>query len=241
MNPASATNQRAGFTLVELLLALVLGALVSAVLALLVHGLLVAGEGQSRRLQGPFAARAALRAMSRELACAFPPPVAELVPMQLTTSTEPGKPDVWLSFYAPVPAEPRSAHFYDVEQVSYAVQADGQGDRELLRISVPCSGPRINAPATNLLLRGRFTLAVEALANGAALLEWPPPASGNDKPGLPTSVRLSIALPDEDPIRTEVLVQTSVGILSPIEREPAEPGPPGGQQPPPPPPPQPPP
>lgn len=238
MNPAPAKAQRAGFTLVELLLALVLGAVVAAVLAFLVHGLLAAGEGQSRRLQGTFAARAALRAMSRELACAFPPPVTDLVPLQLATSTEPGQPDVWLSFYAPVPAEPRSGNFYDIEQVSYAVQADGQGTRELLRVSAPCSGPRTNAPVTNLLLRGRFTLAVEALANGAALLEWPPPISGDERPGLPTSVRLSISLPDEDPIRTEVLVQAAVGIRSPVEREPTEPGESDGNRPPPPPPPQ---
>ncbi|MGD9781557.1 MAG: prepilin-type N-terminal cleavage/methylation domain-containing protein [Kiritimatiellia bacterium] len=233
MHPAPAKIRCAGFTLVELLLALVLGALVAAILALLAHGLLFAGEAQSRRLQGPFAARAALRAMSRELACAFPPPVADLVPLQLATSTEPGQPDVWLSFYAPVPAEPRSARFYDVEQVSYAVRADGQGVRELLRVSAPCSGPRTNAPATNLLLRGRFTLAVEALAGGVALPEWPPPISGDDKPGLPTSVRLSLAFPGEDPIRTETLVQAASGIRSPIEREPAGPNESGPPPPPP--------
>ena len=233
MNPAPAKSRSAGFTLVELLLAVVLGALVAAILALLAHGLLFAGEAQSRRLQGPFAARAALRAMSRELACAFAPPVADLVPMQLATSKEPGQPDVWLSFYAPVPAEPRAARFYAIEQVSYAVRADGQGVRELLRISAPCSGPRTNAPATNLLLRGRFTLAVEALSGDAALPAWPPPVSGDDKPGLPTSVRLSLAYPGEDPIRTEVLVQTASGFRCPIERKPAGPGEAGPPPPPP--------
>ena len=41
-----------GFTFVELLLALALGALVAAILGTLVHGLFTAGEGQAGRLRG---------------------------------------------------------------------------------------------------------------------------------------------------------------------------------------------
>ena len=220
MHPDPNNAPRAGFTLVELLLALALGVLVAAILAALIHGLLAAGDGQSARLRGPVAARAALRTLSREISCAFAPPVEDLAPMQLSTSTEPGKPEVLLAFYVPVPAEPAFAQRYDIVQVTYQVRQAGDGLRELLRISVPCSGPLTNAPSTNQLLSGRFTLAIEALTNGAARAEWPPPKT--EKPVLPPSLRLSLSQPGEESLRAEVLVQAANGIRSSVERK--EPG-----------------
>lgn len=207
--------------MVELLLAMALGVLVAGILAALIHGLLSAGEVQSARASGPVAARAAIRALSREIACAFAPPVQDLVPMKLSTSTEPGQPEVQLAFYAPVPIGPWTSHSYDIEQVTYTVLQTGDGLHELQRISAPCSGPFTNAPVTNRLLTGRFTLAIEAVTNDTAHAEWPLPKT--DNPVLPTSMRLSLTQPGEAPLRTEVLIQTATGIHSPIERKPAEP------------------
>lgn len=207
--------------MVELLLAIALGALVAGILAALIHGLLSAGAGQSIRAQDA-AVRAALRALSREIACAYAPPVENLAPLKLSTSTEVGKPEVVLAFYAPVlSAEDSLPQGYDVEQITYEVVPVGSGRRELQRISVPCSGPLTNAPQTNRLLNGRFSLAIEAVTNGTALAEWPPPQAS--KPGLPTSLRLSLALPGKPPAQTEVLIQTATGIRSPIERKTAAP------------------
>lgn len=217
MNPAPSGARRTGFTFVELLLALALGALVAAILAALVHGLLVAGAGQAGRSRGPFAARAALRALSREIACAYAPPVQDLVPLRLATSTEPDRPDVRLSFYAPVPARPRVLDAYDIELISYEVVRTERGRRELRRISVPCSGPATNAPVTNRLFEGRFTLAIAALTNAVPQAEWPPPRL--DKPGLPSSLRLTLAVEGQTPVETEVLIQSALGIRSPVERK----------------------
>ena len=208
-----------GFTFVELLLALALGALVAAILGLLVHGLFAAGEGQSGRLRGPYAARAALRHLSRELACAFAPPAEGLPPLQLAVSTEVGRPETVLSFYVPGPG-PLG---YDVERVTYEIAPTRGPRREWRRISAPCSGPRTNAPATNVLFEGQFALAVEVLADGAAHAVWPPP-KGEPPPGLPASLRLTLALPGQEPWQTEVLIQAATGIRCPIERvESAEP------------------
>jgi prepilin-type N-terminal cleavage/methylation domain-containing protein len=204
----------AGFTFVELLLALALGALVAAILGTLVHGLLAAGEGQSDRLRGPFAARAALRGLARELACAFAPPVENLPPLRLAASTEVGRPETALSFYVPVPG-PLG---YDVEQVTYEIAPTRGPRREWRRISVPCSGPHTNAPVTNVLYEGRFALTVEVLVDGAAQAVWPPPE--NDPPaGLPASVRLTLAVPGQEPRQTEVLIQAATGIRCPVERD----------------------
>ena len=216
MKMAPPSLRRAGFTLVELLLAMTLAILVAGILAALLRGLLEAGDGQSARIRGPVASRAAVQHLARELACAFAPPVKDLVPLRLATSTEPGKPEVRLDFYAPVPA-PLG---YDIEQVAYEVERTADGSRELRRISTPCSGPFTNAPVTNLLLRGGFSMAIEAVTNDIARADWPPPGDGAAH--LPTSLRLALDRPGEASIRTEVLLQTATGIRSPVERKPAE-------------------
>lgn len=214
MSRASPSNRPSGFTFVELLLALALGALVAAILGGLVHGLFTAGHSQTARLRGPFAAQAALRTLSREISCAFAPPVENLAPLQLSASTEIGQPEVVLAFYVPVPA-PLG---YDVEQVTYEVAPTRGPFRELRRVSVPCSGPFTNAPVTNLLFEGRFALAIEAMTNGTACAAWPP-AQTPDKPTLPASLRLTLSLDGQEPLRTEVLIQAATGIRSPLDRK----------------------
>ena len=203
----------AGFTFVELLLALALGALVAAILGTLVHGLFAAGEGQSGRLRGPFAARAALRLLSRELACAYAPPTEDVPPLQLSVSTEVGQPETVLSFYVPVPG----SLGYDVEQVTYEIAPARGAQREWRRISAPCSGPFADAPVTNVLFTGPFALTVEILSEEVAHPVWPPP-QGETKPGLPPSARLTLALPGQKPQQTEVLIQAATGIRCPVER-----------------------
>lgn len=223
MHPLPPSLRRCGFTLVELLLAMALGVLVAAILALLLRGLLTAGEGQSARLQGPFAARAALRTLSREVACAFAPPVKDLVPLELSSSTEPGKPQVRLAFYSPLP-RPDFPDAYDIHHVAYEVHAVDQGLRELRRIAAPCSGPYTNAPATNLLLQGHFSLSIAAITNETPVAEWPPPATDAATPALPASLRLSLDLRGQDaPYQTDVLIQAAIGVRSPVERAPSAP------------------
>jgi len=201
--------------MVELLLALALGALVAGILGALIHGLLTAENGQTSRIKGPYAARAAVRALSQEITCAYAPPVKDLDPLQLSTSTEPGKPALLLSFYVPIPGQIGA----DVEQVSYAVQRLEDNQRELQRISAPCAGPYTNAPVTNRLLTGQFTLTVEAMEEEETLSEWPPAQATETT--LPTSMRLVLTLAGQAPIETEVLIQAAIGISSPVEREPA--------------------
>lgn len=218
MNPPRAIRPRQGFTLVELLLAVALSALVAAILAMLLRGLLMAGDGQAARLRGPFGARSAIRTLSREVSCAFHPPVQDLVPLTLSTSTEPGKPQVRLAFYAPaLPPSPAYPGAYDIHQVAYEVHALGSGRRELRRIASPCSGPFTNRLTTNRIFAGPFTLAIAAVSNDTPHAEWPPP--GETQPALPASLLLSLQWKDQpDPFETEVLIQTAHGIRSPVER-----------------------
>lgn len=213
MSQASPRIRFSGFTFVELLLALALGALVAAILGTLTHGLFAAGQGQSGRLRGPFAARAALRTLSRELACAYAPPVEGVPPLQLSVSTEVGQPETVLSFFAPVPG-PLG---YRVEQITYEIAPGRGAHREWRRISAPCTGPLADAPVTNVLFVGSFALTVEILAEAVAHPVWPPPR-GETKPGLPPSARLTLTLPGQSPQQTEVLIQAATGLRCPIER-----------------------
>lgn len=215
-----------GFTFVELLLALALGVLVLATLGLLLRSLFVSGEMQAERLGGPFAARRALRSLSREISCAFAPPAENVVPLSLSSSTEPGKPALLLSFYLPVPS-PDFPGAYDVHRVEYRVVSAEPGKRDFLRISSPCSGPATNAPSTNLIFRGRFSLSAEVSDDGKSHPQWPPA----DEPaaGLPDSVALSLLLHGRDePMQTEALVHSASVVRSPVERPRTE-TPPGDQ------------
>ena len=220
MEAASSNSNSKGFTFVELLLALALGALIAGVLAALVHGLISSGARQDQRMNGPFHTRAAIRIMARELACAFSPPVKNLPPLTLATSTEPGKPAVAISFYAPVPAPPPPLQNYELEHITYEVRTGADGQQQLNRISVACSGPGTNTPATNLMLEGRFTLAIEAVTNGTARTEWPPATAA--EPELPAAVRLTLQAPGAAVVQTEALIQSGQVIVSPVERPPVE-------------------
>jgi hypothetical protein len=142
-----------------LLLALALGVLVAATLAALIRGLLAGGEGQAARFQGPVAARAAMRDLSRDIACAFAPPIENLAPLTLKPVSDDGKSGVELSFFvSTVMADSFMGLGYDIEQVTYRLARGVDGRSEILRISAPCSGPATNAPVTNRLLAGRFDL-----------------------------------------------------------------------------------
>ena len=229
MRPLARNARLAGFTFVELLLALALGTLAAATVALLLRAMLASGSVQTERLGGSFAARAALRTLSRDVSCAFAPPVKGLPPLRLETSTEPGKPSVRLEFYVPVLEDESFPGAYDVHAVAYEVRASSHGRSDFLRISAPCSGPYTNAPVTNLLFHGRFSLAAEIVDGEKRHSKWPPPEE--PAAALPSAIRLSLSLRGENqPLVTEALIQAAASIRSPVERkrveDPAEQHPP---------------
>ena len=223
--------RRGGFTLVELLLAVALGALVALILGSLLHGLIRSDRLQTRHLEGPVAARNALLRLARETACAFPPPDSQITPLTLELPTDWGEPELRLAFYLPVSSRnPRLPGFYGIEQVVYEVRTlEGSGNaaiRELVRISSPCAGPGATDRRKATLLRGPFRLAVRVpdAASGTQVPEdmaetWPPEAKeGNKQPPLPTSLWFSIRLPGQAPIETETLVHCAQVLASPQGR-----------------------
>lgn len=214
-----------GFTLVELLLAMALGALVALVLGLLVQGLFTAGGSQTERLQGPVAARRVLLEVSRDLAVAFAPPDPDITPLQIVTSFEPGQPEVQVIGYVPVAAGSPLPLGYDIHRIAYEVHRVGDNRRELRRIRAPVSGPYADLPATNVLLRGRFEMELAPVVDGEVYDEWPPPGR-TEPPALPPSIRISLTWDGQAPMVTETLIQAATGVRSSVERPgvDAEPG-----------------
>lgn len=229
--------RRDAFTLVELLLAVALGAMVAAILGALLHGLILGDRAQTRLLEGPVAARAVLLRLSRETASAFAPPDADITPLELARSADWGEPELRLGFYLPVPSRaPYLPGFHGVEHVAYELRpVSGEpGVKELLRRSVPCAGPRTNDVQTAVLLRGPFRLDVrvpDAEDPGAEMAEeWPPEdpdATPDVQPPLPPSLWFSLRWGDETAIETESLVQCA----HPLERPEGEGKPAGGEAP----------
>lgn len=224
--------RRDAFTLVELLLAVVLGAMAALILAAILHGLVQGDRAQTRHLEGPVAARSALLRLARETSCAFAPPDPEITPLTLERPTDWGEPELRLSFYLPVPSRtPGLLGFYGVERVTYEVRPvpDTAGRRALVRLSVPCAGPFTNDVQETTLFRGPFHLAVRVPdpSNPANPLPetWPPAEGGNkdstEQPPLPPSLWFSLALPGQSPIETETLVHCAHP-LEPRDPPPAE-------------------
>lgn len=209
--------RRDAFTLVELLLAVALGAIVAFILAAIVHGLVLGDRTQTRHLAGPVAARSALLRMARETSCAFAPPDPEITPLTLERPTDWGEPELRLSFYLPVPSRVEDLPgFHGVERITYEVRPspDGAGRRDLVRLSAPCSGPGTNDVRETTLLRGPFHLTVRVpdSSNPANPLPetWPreedSDQNASEQPPLPPSLWFSLTLPGHPPIETEALV-----------------------------------
>lgn len=213
-------SRRSGFTLVELLLALTLGTLAAIVLAMLLRAVLTADHAQAERLQGPRRARAVLRSLGRELSCAYAPALPDdAPPFTLATSTELGKPRLVLQCYAPVVLAPAPyPDAYDIHQVTYLLHDRGKGRAELQRVAAPCSGPGANAPVTNTLLAGPFTLEIAALTNQQAHAEWPPPAATNAL--LPQALHFTLRWQNQpEPFQLETLIHAAHSVPSPRHRE----------------------
>lgn len=150
---------REGFTLVELLAAVGIGAGTAVALAGLSWGVVRLAEGQSARGRA-WRAEAVLHRMAQDFSCAYAPPTREGdEPVFLAErSTEAGEADGRLVFWRP---EERAAwsETYGVRRVAYEWRKSGRkGGRVLTREEWPSSGPGTNFPLKEVLLEGDFSM-----------------------------------------------------------------------------------
>lgn len=206
-------RQAAGFTMVELVLAIGLSSILLVILASCIHVLIVTNGIQAGQQKGIYAMHDALRVLMRDAGSAFLPPVEDLEPFRLEVSRDPLLPETLLAFYAPVPDDQLpSPHAYDIAQITHIIRQHSSRQREWLRITTPCSGPYTNTPQTNLLFRGAFRFSAQVLEKGQVLHEaWPLLLGATN---LPPALRITCTLDGEDPVTTDVLIQAAHGIRS---------------------------
>ncbi len=150
---------REGFTLVELLAAVGIGAGTAVALAGLSWGVVRLAEGQSARGR-TWRAEAVLHRMAQDFSCAYAPPTREGdEPVFLAErSTEAGEAEGRLVLWRP---EERAAwsETYGVRRVAYEWRKSGKrGGRVLTREERPSSGPGTNFPVKEVLLEGDFSM-----------------------------------------------------------------------------------
>lgn len=193
--PASrASSTRAGFTLVELLLAFAIFSTILVLLLASFTGAERAREILTDRSRGFRQIRGGLERIGTDLSGAFASDRVEGSALTVRTDTFSGKAAstlVFTAFSLPEPGEARPAT--DIVKVKYSARVGGDGSfLELYReqSDLPLVENRI--PTREVRLAGRLlAFTAEAWDGTAWVKEWPP--SGRKATALPTKVALVLA------------------------------------------------
>lgn len=187
----------AGFTLVELLLAVAIAVLVAALAWSLLSTTTRSVETQLERARGPAAAGAAIDRIEADLAAAFSPEDDENCALALQPA---GEEPFALTFCA-IRAAGRTPDLLWTEprRVEYRLAA-GTGDEPgaLLRLEQALSGPL--ETVTNVLL-DRVTAFAVTLSDGVDwYTAWPPPDTAGARP---RAARVALRVGGEEPVEAE--------------------------------------
>jgi prepilin-type N-terminal cleavage/methylation domain-containing protein len=163
--------QRRGFTLVELLVALVIATLIAIAIVALYGVATRTVTDQQARARGPHAASAALDTLADDLARAILNASVsnEFFVLEPDPQRRSDEPSASLAFCALNPAEGGDPEWTGTRRVTYRLVGDGGADSAWVRIQQPLSGPgSLDGAETNLLVPGVSIFRVE-LHDGA---EW---------------------------------------------------------------------
>ena len=222
MNGPGPTRPRtpAGFTLVELLIALVLAGLVAALLVGL-YGLATRTVfDQQQRARGPHAAALALDQLQADLGRAFlrADDTNDLFTLENGGTSRTDQATAQLAFLTFDPLAEGDPDWAVCRRVRYRVEPGNPP--ALLRIHQPLSGPgSLDPPLTNVLLRGLDTFTVE-LFDGVAWQEvW---AGQPAEARRPQAARITIGDAQwrgQHPTqRAEFMIPAGLGVTSTVIR-----------------------
>jgi type II secretory pathway component PulJ len=201
-------------TLVELLLAIVIGVLVLAVVGSLFHTVSVSLQAQRARRGGAEAAADALARVARDLECALVP-AQDTAAGKLTLSAD----GTDLSFCTASLAEgEEDGRWWFAERVRYRLAPAGERWSALLRESRALQGPDAFAgAATNVLAEGLRSFRVTVFDGAGWQSEWP----REESPPLPLAARIVLgsgAGDAEHSLETEVLIPAAHVFTSRVVR-----------------------
>lgn len=202
-----ALSSRRGVTLLELLLALSIAVLISALVFSLYRTGVRALAGQQARLGAPAAAGDAVLAIGSELARSYACPAAGTNAFVLRPPPESGTfPE--LDFHAARPLRGNDdPAWFEFERLAYRVRPDdGAGKVALYCERQLLAGPGSTVTATNKLVGGIAAWRVQVFDGNSWLDHWPPAAG---EAALPRAARLELELEEGAPqnaFRTEVWI-----------------------------------
>ena len=213
-------RSRAGFTLLELLIAMLIAGLVVGVVYALYHTVTLAVSG--RRVRDDRVARVgrALQAVGSDLASLFPGPCDDcLIRLGFAEAGQTNFSDLFFcAVRAPGP-EP-DMRWAEAVRVRYRVETSTPGDGELLCETRALAGPGAEAVQTNRLLAGVAGFRVSLFDGETWKAEW----GGAAERIAPRAARIELD-PGEgkDPVRAEVAIAAGLVFSGRLAR--AETGP----------------
>ena len=208
-------TQRAGMTLIELLLAFAIAVLVVAVVYSLYHTVVSTLRGQQARRHGAEAAEDALSRLSRDLACAFANPNDDDCRFVLKTD-EAGSSVGFCA--AVVPDGETDLRWFYLERAAYRLVPDEDAGPVLVRESRGLTGPGALAPtSTNRLVEGVTRFKVTVFDGN----DWQNAWTDDSSKQPPRAARVEMAIRQgtgEREFRTEVFIPTGNSIETSLKR-----------------------
>lgn len=222
MPPLAGTSRapRSGMTLIEILLAAAIAALIVALVFSVYHTVSVTLQGQQERRRGPDAAAAAVERIAHDLECAFSSE-DQACALTLVPAAESGTGSSEVSLCsAVVPEGERDTRWLDLEQVVYRLQGAPAADRALVRESRALAGPGALAPpVTNVLAEGVEQWLVRVYDGAEWKETWPLEGS----PRFPRAARIEVVCRQGSGTRafqTSVFIPAGNSVTSQVKRVP---------------------
>jgi type II secretion system protein J len=210
-------HRRSGMTLIELLLAIAIAALVITLVFSIYRTVSVTMQGQDERRRGADAAADAVQRIARDMACTFAPKSDNQCSFTLEKDTLPPAASK-LSFCAAVMPEGQTdLRWFELHRVAYRVGADSKDVVVLFRENQPLVGPGAFAPpVTNVLARDVESFRVTAYDGSEWADEW----SSGDM-ACPRAARIELTVrygSGTKTFETEVLIPVGNSVTSTVVR-----------------------
>ena len=216
-----ANPSRTGFTLVELLLALVIAALLAGVLVALYHTATRTAGDLRLRAHGPHAVEATLDQLADELRRAILQAAGPEDLFFVEPASDTGAAGSSLGFCSREPASDGEPDRARAIRLSYRIGAEPATQEALLRIQQTLTGAgSLDPPLTNRAAQPVAGFAVEVFDGTAWHERWPPPKA--QETARPRLVRVAITQPgsaaDAAPHRIEVVLPAGQSVTSSLVR-----------------------
>lgn len=214
------TGRRRGFTLVELLVALVLAVLIAVAVVALYGTATRTVADQQARARWPHAAARVLDLMADDLARAFfhTTVTNDFFVLENGGSNQPAGVTARLTFCTLDPNPGGEPAWAGVRRVTYRVEAGAEG--ALLREDQPLTGPgSATGPSTNVMLRDINLFSVEVFDGADWQGAWAAKAGDARTPRI---TRVAIGSPDWPTQQAELMIPAGHSVTSRLIRQSGE-------------------